>query len=151
MKNSSHSRLKKILTTAFNVRKWSDFDRMKEFTLYLENGVRNLFIPRRQTAEQTFEEALRQYHVDDESLLRKRNGLYRLSVLMCLFSLGFLVYSIYLAVYGSWHATLLSVVVMLLALVLAFRYHFWFFQIKKRKLGCTFQEWFKQGFLGKKD
>ena len=67
MKNSSHSRLKKILTTAFNVRKWSDFDRMKEFTLYLENGVRNLFIPRRQTAEQTFEEALRQYQVDDES------------------------------------------------------------------------------------
>ena len=151
MKKNPHGRIMKVLNAAFDVRKWSDFDRMKGFTLYLENGIKNLFIPRRQTAEQTFDEALRQYNVDEKALLKKRNGLFRLSLLMCFLALIFLCYSMYLAVSGSWHATLLSLVITMLALVLAFRYHFWFFQIKQRKLGCTFQEWFKLGFLGRKD
>lgn len=152
MKKPPHTRVKKVIFTLFDVRKWSDYDRVRGFTLYLENGIKNLFIPRQKTAEQTFDEALRQYNVDEEALLKKRNGLFRLSMLMCLVAVGFLFYSLYLAAYeGSWHATLLSLVVMMLALVLAFRYHFWFFQIKQRKLGCTFQEWFKLGFLGRKD
>lgn len=151
MKKPSHGRVKNMLSTAFNVRKWSDFDRMKGFTLYLENGIKNLFIPRRQIAVQSFNEALKQYNIDEKALLKKRRGLFRLSMFMCIVALVLLIYSIYLAMFGSWHAALLSLVVMMLAWALAFRYHFWFFQIKQRKLGCTFKEWFHRGFLGRKD
>src|SRR3990167_11146420 len=150
MKKPPHSRFRKAFTAAFDLRKWSDLERMKGFTLYLENGIKNLFIPRRQAAKQSFDEALQQYNVNEKDLLKKQNGLLRLSLLMCLVALGFLLYSIYLALFGSWHATVLSAVIMMLALTLAFRYHFWFFQIKQRKLGCTFQEWFQRGFLGRK-
>ncbi|OGV44115.1 MAG: type IV secretion protein IcmV [Legionellales bacterium RIFCSPHIGHO2_12_FULL_42_9] len=151
MKKPSHSGFKKVVISAFDFRKWSDFERMKGFTLYLENGIKNLFIPRQQAAKQTFDEALQQYNVNEKDLLKKQNGLLRLSLFMCIVALGFLFYAIYLALFGSWHATLLSIVIMLLALTMAFRYHFWYFQIKQRKLGCTFQEWFQRGFLGKKD
>ena len=151
MKKHSYNRFRKIINTAFNVRKWSDFDRMKEFTMYLEHGIKNLFIPQRQAAAQTFDEALQQYHINEATLLKKKKALIRLSLWMSFLAFGFFLYSIYLVVVGSFHAMLLSLVVMMFALVLAFRYHFWFFQIQQRKLGCTFQDWFWRGFLGRKD
>ena len=45
---------------------------------------------------------------------------------------------------------LLQAIDTLIALVLAFRYHFWYFQMKQHKLGCTFNEWYRQGLLGEK-
>ena len=54
------------------------------------------------------------------------------------------VYAGYQFFYGSIKAFIVSLVVMLIALVLAFRYHFWYFQIKQRKLGCTFNEWYRR-------
>ncbi|MDF2529137.1 MAG: hypothetical protein K0Q57_17 [Gammaproteobacteria bacterium] len=43
---------------------------------------------------------------------------------------------------------LLSVAFILLCLSFAFRYHFWLFQMKKGRLGCSFSEWL-QDTLGK--
>jgi intracellular multiplication protein IcmV len=51
---------------------------------------------------------------------------------------------------GSIKAFIVSLVVTLIALILAYRYHFWYFQMKQRKLGCTFSEWYKQGLFGEK-
>ena len=57
-------------------------------------------------------------------------------------------YFLYNLFYGRYAAVLLSSIVMLLALVIAFRYHFWYFQIQQRKLGCTLSDWFWQGLMG---
>jgi intracellular multiplication protein IcmV len=42
---------------------------------------------------------------------------------------------------GNWFAVLPSLVISCIALVLSFRYHFWYYQVKNGKLGCTFKEW----------
>jgi intracellular multiplication protein IcmV len=52
--------------------------------------------------------------------------------------------------YGSYQAAIVSFIILWIALVLAFRYHFWYFQIKNRKLGCTVYEWYR-GLLGDKN
>jgi intracellular multiplication protein IcmV len=151
MKKAKYSQTKRLLTIAFDVRRWSDFDRMKTFTVYLAEGFKRLFVPLRAEESETFSEALKQYSISKEALIKKQNALLRLSILMCLVAFGFLSYAMYMLMLGSWYSALLSLVVMLIALALAFRYHFWFFQMKKHKLGCTFQEWFTQGLLGGKD
>lgn len=61
-----------------------------------------------------------------------------------------LCYLVYLIIGGHWKGVLVCFGVVLLAASLAFRYHFWLFQLEKRKLGCSFREWLKEGLLGKK-
>ncbi len=53
-----------------------------------------------------------------------------------------LIFSFYLLFHHvSISGFVIGIAVSAMFLTQAFRYHFWFFQIKHRKLGCTFQEW----------
>lgn len=151
MKKQQYNRIRHVFSSAFNVRSWSDFDRVKGFSLYLKNGISRIFILRKHVVEQSFDEVLKQNGLSEEQLQKKQKALLRLSILMGVLAAIFFFYSIYLIVQGSWHAMFLGVVVMMLATVFAFRYHFWYFQIKERKLGCSFSEWFKRGLMGHKD
>jgi intracellular multiplication protein IcmV len=42
----------------------------------------------------------------------------------------------------------MCLMVSLVAFANAFRAHFWYFQTKQRKLGCTIQEWLNAGVGG---
>lgn len=141
MKNKSRSRTGSIIRSVFNLRLWTDWDRMRTFTLYLLRGIKKFFVPETTTDVETFDEAQKRLNLSEADLISRRKALYRTSLLMLVFALFFLGYAIYhfmlLQMLGGW----LSLVVMLIALVLAFRYHFWYFQIKERKLGCSIQEW----------
>ncbi len=150
MKKPSDSKIVKLIASILNVRVWFDWERVKSYTLYLSNGFQQLFISKITVDAESFREAATKLKLDDASLLIKQKALYRLSMIMLIFACFVLVYSGYQLFYGSLKATIVSIVVTLIALVLAFRYHFWYFQIKHQKLGCTFDEWFRQGFLGEK-
>lgn len=151
MKNKSGSRIGRVLTRIINIRSWVDWDRMKVFTRYLVNGFRKFFVPQKKGPGESFEAAQKRLKLKDSDLLARQTGLLRLSILMVTIALLLLAYSIYLFTSRGYMGGLVSLVVMFIALVLAFRYHFWYFQIKERKLGCTIQEWFKQGLMGEKN
>lgn len=153
MKTQKKSRTLNVLSKIFNVRQWSDYDRLRAFTSYLGNGIKKMLIPQKETiADQknTFSSAASTLNLSDDNLNERARGLYRLSVLMCVLAVGILGYAIYHAVFGNAKAMVVSIVVSLIALALAFRYHYWYFQIKERKLGCTIREWYRQGLLGDK-
>jgi intracellular multiplication protein IcmV len=150
MKKQSDSKILKLISSILNVRAWFDWERMKAFTQYLTHGFQQLFIPKVSADAESFKQATTKLKLDDSSLLMKQKALYRLSMIMLVLAGCVLGYSGYQMLYGSFKAAIVSIVVTLIALVLAFRYHFWYFQIKQQKLGCTFDEWFRQGFLGEK-
>lgn len=150
MKSKSGSRIGRVLSMIFNVRSWSDWDRMRAFTRYLVNGFKKFFIPQPAEKGESFELAKKRLKLTDAELKARQIGLFRLSIAMVAIAFLLLIYTIYLLVSGGYRGGLVSFVVMLIALVLAFRYHFWYFQIKERKLGCTIQEWLKQGLKGEK-
>lgn len=153
MKNQKKSRTLKVLSSVFNVRQWSDYDRLRTFTVYLGNGIKKMVIPQKETIEDTkntFSNAASTLNLSEDELNLRARGLYRLSVLMCVMAVGIFGYAIYHMVYGNAKAVIVSMVVSLIALSLAFRYHYWYFQIKERKLGCTIREWYRQGLLGDK-
>ncbi len=144
------SRIATVFGSVFNVRTWIDFDRMKSFTTYLTNGFRKMFIPQEEGSGESFEEAMVRMNLNEKDLQSRQTALYRLSWFMCLAAILIFAYAVYHLVSGSYRATIISFAVMLIALALAFRYHFWYFQIKERKLGCTLKDWYRKGLMGGK-
>ncbi len=150
MKKQSELRIVKLISSILNVREWFDWERVRSFTLYLTNGFKQLFVPQKSVKAESFKDVTAKLDIDDENLLVKQKALLRLSLLMVVVAGLMFGYAGYQLFYGSFKAVIVSLVVTLIALTLAFRYHFWYYQIKHRKLGCTFDEWFRQGLLGEK-
>jgi intracellular multiplication protein IcmV len=150
MKKKSGSRIARVFNRIINIRTWFDWDRTKSFTVALKNGIRLFFVPQKNSTTESFDTAAAKMHLSDAELLVKQSALFRLAVVMLILAFIILGYSGYQLFYGSLKAFSVSLVVTLIALTLAFRYHFWYFQIKHRKLGCTFNEWYRQGILGEK-
>ena len=143
MKNKSRSRIGRVLSHLINLRSWFDWDRMKSLTLFLWFGIKKFFVPQQGAEGESFEAAVKRLKLTDADLLVRQKGLLRISLLMVFFALLFFAYAIYLFVGHSFKGGILSLVVMSIALTLAFRYNFWYFQIKKRKLGCSIHDWSK--------
>ena len=143
MKTKKRSKFRKIFSKVLNVRFWLDWERIKSFGQYLKGNIEALVTPAASGKTEDFKVAVQHFHISEDALLDKQRALFRLSLLMLFLAVLIFSYTIYQLIYGTYRATVVSFVVMGLALVLAFRYHFWYFQIRQRKLGCTFREWYR--------
>ncbi|MFN7097984.1 MAG: type IV secretion protein IcmV, partial [Gammaproteobacteria bacterium] len=72
----------------------------------------------------------------------------RLTIIIGSFAVLILLYTLYLLWQGSFGSASLAFVVMLISIATACRYHFWYFQVKNRKLGCTIKEWLNEKVSG---
>ncbi len=132
----------------FDVRAWSSYDLMRDTTLYLLRGASRLFIPRKGGEVKSLDSVMKELSLSEEQIESKKKSFFRLALLMGLVSFLTFLYTMFQLMYAHYHAVLLSSVVCLLSLALTFRYHFWYFQLQQRKLGCTFKEWVRVGLLG---
>lgn len=148
MKKKSESRVGGFFKKRFKVRSWVDLDRIRQGSNFIVSGLSTYFIPQQKTAQESFDEAKLRLNLTDEDLLIRKKGLFRLVVIMLIMSMLLFFYFLYNLFYGRYASVLLTSIVMLLSLVIAFRYHFWYFQIQQRKLGCTLSDWFWQGLMG---
>lgn len=146
----STSRVKNLFNKYFNYKAWADWDRSKSIYLYFVNIFKKLFIPQKvdKTKIKSFATVIAEMKLSENDLLLKAKSLKRLCFLMLFMAFLFYGYSMYQMLYGGILSVILSLVLMAVSLTLAFRYHFWYFQIKKRKLGCSIREWFKENFMG---
>ncbi len=141
----------RVLTSIINVRSWIDYDRTRDSLKYLRDGFKKLFVPQIHAPEKDFEDVVKEKKLTEEDLQKQQKALKLNSLLMLLFAGAVFVYFLYNLIHLYIMASLLSLVVTGLGLVLAFRYHFWAFQIQQRKLGCTIGEWYRVGLKGEKE
>lgn len=147
MKIKKSTRLIGIIKRTFNVHAWLDVDRVKSATTDIGQAMKGIFVPKRsKKPAESFEDAMERMHLTNKDLAEKGAALFRLSMLMLLVAILILGYAGYELYYGAYKATIVSLAVSLIALALAFRYHFWSFQIKVRKLGCSLGEWYRGCF-----
>ncbi len=142
-----------VISGIFNLRMWIGADGVKSFWWLIVAAVKRMFVPNAQKSmgnTETFSEAQTRLSLSDEALARRGTALFRLSILLG--TIGFLLffYAVFQLFYGSFHGFLLTLSLTGLAFVIAFRYHFWSFQIKERKLGCSLREWYQYGVRGEK-
>ncbi len=150
MKKNKSLKITLFLKRIFNVRDWIDWERVKAGGKYISKGVEGIFVISATRPVETFEEAQARMKLTDSALASRARALLQLSIVLVCLAVLLFVYAIYHFMYGTVHAGILTFSLMLLSMALAFRYHFWYFQIKTRKLGCSFREWFRQGLKGDK-
>jgi intracellular multiplication protein IcmV len=133
-----------------DVKGWVGFENIKTSTRSVVGLAKSVFIPRQSERSETFEEAMQRLNLTEKSL-KKQIQQYNLFVFcFILMAIGVLCYALYLVFLGSLAAFLLAMVVCCLILAQAFRFHFWVFQMKQRRLGCSLREWYDSKAIGKK-
>jgi intracellular multiplication protein IcmV len=143
MKKKSGSRIGTVLSRLINIRLWSDWERTKTLSRNMLESASRIFVPTRAVASESFEAAKKRLGLSDDALLIRQKNLLRISLFMLMLAFFFFIYAGYHFFFRQFIGCILSLVVMSIALVLAFRYHFWSFQIKQRKLGCSLMEWWR--------
>jgi len=99
------------------------------------------------TRSESFAQAAERFGLTEQDILIRQRSFLRLTLTFAGMSLLAFCYALYLFWHGTFWAGMVGFVVGLVGLGYAFRYHFWFFQVKHRKLGCTIREWL-QGNAG---
>jgi len=143
------SGVKKVITPLVNVPRWMNLKDISVIGGMIVGVAKTLFIPEKTTVTESFEDALIRLRLTEADIEARRKEFRRLVVFFSLITLALLAYDIYQFSQGHIRAGILVSVLTSIALVQVFRYHFWLFQIKQRKLGCTVREWFWTGLLGK--
>lgn len=147
------SRLRKALgfRNYIAVGKWLNYENITHsFKNFISTFFGAFFIPKRSTHIDSFEETAKRYQLSDEDLKQRESFLFYMSLLMFIVFLCVVGYAIYMFISQHIRAGIITSSISLVAAAFAFRYHFWHFQIKQRRLGCTIKEWFLLGLLGGK-
>lgn len=127
----------------FKVTKWLGVDQIKDSTKSFTNVGRNLFISQQADFPETFEEALVRLNITAEQLEQRKREFTKLMIIYIIIALMVFCYGIYIvAYYRNFMGFIMSFAITIYALTHAFRYHFWIYQIKNKKLGCSLREWF---------
>jgi len=133
----------KIFTSVINIRvdKWIGASYLKQTVGHTFNFAKSLFIPKKANRSESFDESLTRLNLSEEQLKAKENEFLRLFAFHLLLAFLTFCYCVYLFYKNNWSGGCTTLCLSLYPLAVAFRFHFWLFQIKNRKLGCTIQEW----------
>jgi intracellular multiplication protein IcmV len=139
--------IKKIIKPAVDVPKWIDYQQLVKSNRSIFGFIKKFFIPEQAKTQESFEEALLRLKLTPADLIQRNKEFTRLMWVWILLFCFSLIYSVYLlhnhALRGFFPCLGMSVII----LTQIFRYHFWLFQIKQRRLGCGFRDWLNSQFI----
>ena len=129
-----------------NFPKWMGYKSLLNNGVSLKEAVKGLFVPKQPVYQEDFEEAVKRLGLNEQLLEERKQQFFKRSVIFFLITCALFLYAVYLLFISNWLGALLAFVVTFIALSFTFREHFWYVQIKQRRLGCTFKEYL-QGFF----
>lgn len=128
--------------TFFNPRAWLGYDAVKSQTRLVVDLARDVLTTEKPERKETFEEAMKRLNVTEADVKTVSEDYLFYSILFTGFAaLVFIASFVMLFYYDTFAGWLIALSIVAILLSQAFRFHFWHFQIKHRKLGCTFEEW----------
>lgn len=134
---------KKVTSRLIDVRvdRWMSWDYLGQTAQTFRVLLLDILIPKKATYSETFEEAMQRLELTEEDIEQRKKEFVRLITFFVVLALGILAYALYLAFKGTLAAAVIAFCLALYSFSQAFRFHFWLFQLKHRKLGCTIKEW----------
>lgn len=138
--------IRSFFGSIFNVREWVSYDEISYNGKWILESLKLLFSkPKKlnqQELNETFSDAATRLQLSEEDIASRTKHFLMTSVLYFAIAVLLFAYEIYLIFVG---APFLSLIMNLALIALmtsyAYRENFWYMQMKKRKLGCTFDEW----------
>jgi intracellular multiplication protein IcmV len=142
--------VKKTVVQGWNFPQWLGMGQIKGNAVLIKDLAKATFNPEKHEAakigSETFEQAMRRLNMTEKDLQKRIQSSTQIIYFCGLLSIPLLAYTIYI---WSLHFYLPSFVCLMLGFLLfayAFREHFNRFQMRQRRLGCTFYEWFAHTF-----
>jgi len=134
---------KKAASKIVDVRvdRWMSLDYLADTTSRFKYLLIDLVVPKKAQYSETFEEALKRLNLTEEDIKQRKKEFTQLFYFFIFLALTIIIYALYVAFQGNILSTFIAFCLSLFCLTQAFRFHFWLFQIKQRKLGCTWREW----------
>ncbi len=123
------------------VDKWMSWDYLGDTADRFKILFLDIVIPKKASTSETFEEAMQRLDLTEQDLAERQKEWTRLCYFFLVLTLLVVIYALYTAFKGSMTSSLISFCLALYTLTQAFRWHFWLFQVKNRKLGCSIKEW----------
>lgn len=142
--------IKKIIKPAVDVPKWVDYRQLVKSNRSFFGFIKKMFIPEQAKVQESFEEALLRLKLTPADLIQRNKEFTRLMWLWIFLFFLSISYSIYLLYSHALRGFFPCLGISFIILTQIFRYHFWLFQIKQRRLGCGFRDWLNAQFLRKK-
>jgi len=127
-----------------NVKRWVGYGQIKSDTKVLGKLFQTVFSRRKEKlSTETFEEAVVRHGLTEEDIKKKMQSSRHLVIAFLSFALLLFLYSLYQWGSGAFLNGMICFLLALLSSAYAFREHFNLYQMKQRRLGCTYSEWFK--------
>lgn len=131
-----------VIKTVFNPRGWMSYDDVKESGREVKDLVKDVTDVRKPGRKETFEQAMKRMKLSEEDIQVRMKQLLLSSRIYCGAAVLVLFYSLFTLFYaGNFWTFLMAAIISVLGFALAFRDSFYYFQMKRRKLGCTVKEW----------
>ena len=128
--------------TFFNPKGWFGYDFLVAQLRITRDLLKDIYTPAEAKRQETFEQAMVRLKLSEKDIKEREKNFLLYAIILASVSVVVFIFSCYLLIHhGTLSGMILGLVSTILLLVYAFRYHFWYFQIKQRKLGCTFDEW----------
>jgi intracellular multiplication protein IcmV len=124
-----------------NVKRWIEAEQIATYGKWVGSTAKNVFRRREAARTETFAEATKRLKLSEEDLKARAKQFLFMAGFYFLISLGLFGYAIYLFLVSHFLAGSISFVLGLLVATYALREHFWYMQIKKRRLGCNLRDW----------
>lgn len=140
--------VKRVVKPFVDVPTWVGYKQIAEQAKTIGKSVKSLFVPVKSERTETFEESMARLKLTEEDLKARQKEFKRLIILLSIIGFAVLGYTFYLFMTGSFAGGIASFALTILIFSYSFRYHFWLFQIRRRKLGCTLREWLDSSFIG---
>jgi intracellular multiplication protein IcmV len=130
----------------FNFKGWLGWNEIERGGTAIKTMAKDLFIPKEAIRTESFEESLIRLNLTEADILKQIKNFQRLFITFLIASFSLFFYAFYMLFNEAYTASLACFGLTAFLLAQTFRYHFWWFQMKRRKLGCSFREWL-QGLL----
>ena len=124
-----------------NVSDWLGTSEIKRNASNLRSMAKSMFTVTKPESKETFEGAVAKYNLDDKALERKKKYFFTAAMIYLLLFFSFICYFGYLVYKKNFMTSFSTLCISLIPLALFFKSHFWYTQIKYKRLGFTFSEW----------
>lgn len=127
----------------FRFDRWLNLKMIKDNTDFFISETKSLFSVEQQGKTEIFENAIERLELTPDFIEKQIKRYYYMACLYLIASALLFLYGVFEALQDNLMGASICFALIVYTLSCAFRYHFWCYQMKEKRLGCTVQEWFK--------
>lgn len=143
--------VKKTAKTNTNVKGWSGWHAIKANANVVKNMAADFKYDAKPAidTQMTFEAAIKKYGLSEKDIAHQMKSNLLIAYFAGALSLIGLIWALYLLINAMFFSSLMGFSLSVLMFAYAFRSHFFYYQLKQKRLNCTVKEW-ASSFLSKK-